>query len=87
MKAYLKYPGILVIVGVLVLGGSSAQGETLQDAINYLLQSNPEVKAISWNRLARDQEVRQAQSGYWPSIDVRAGTGYRSNMSLRPLKV
>ncbi|MBW2171562.1 MAG: TolC family outer membrane protein [Deltaproteobacteria bacterium] len=74
MKAYFKYLGILV-VGVLVLGGSSAQGETLQDAINYLLQSNPEVKAISWNRMARDEEVRQAKSGYWPIIDIRSGIG------------
>ena len=70
MKAYLKYLGILV-VGVLVLGGGNARGETLQDAVNYLLQSNPEVRAISWNRLARDQEVREAQSGYWPTLDVR----------------
>lgn len=75
MKAYLRVLGILV-VGVLVLGGSSAQGETLQDAINYLLQSNPEVKAISWNRMARDEEVRQAKSGYWPSVDIRSGIGY-----------
>ena len=74
MKAYLKYLGILV-VGVLVLGGGNARGETLQDAVNYLLQSNPEVRAISWNRLARDQEVREAQSGYWPTLDVRSGIG------------
>lgn len=74
MNGYLKYLGIL-IVGVLILGTSSAQGETLQDAISYILQSNPEIRAISWNRMARDEEVRQAKAGYFPMIDISAGAG------------
>lgn len=74
MNTSLKYLGI-VVAGILILGSSTAQGETLQDAINYMLQTNPEVRAIAWNRMARDEEVVQAKSGYWPSIDVSAGTG------------
>jgi adhesin transport system outer membrane protein len=74
MNAYLKHLGILV-VGVFILGSSSAQGETLQEAINYILQTNPEIRAISWNRMARDEEVRQAKAGYFPTIDISAGTG------------
>jgi adhesin transport system outer membrane protein len=74
MKLSLKYLGILV-AGVLILVSSSAQGETLQDAINYLLQTNPQVRAISWNRMARDEEVKQARSGYFPIIDITYGIG------------
>lgn len=74
MSAYLKHLGILV-VGVFILGSNSAQGETLQEAINYILQTNPEIRAISWNRMARDEEVRQAKAGYFPTIDISAGTG------------
>jgi adhesin transport system outer membrane protein len=74
MKVCLKFLGILV-AGAFILGSSSAQGETLQDAINYLLQTNPGIRAISWNRMARDEEVKQAQSGYFPIIDISAGTG------------
>ena len=76
MKVYLKLLGILV-VGVFILGSSSAQGETLQDAINYLLQTNPQVRAISWNRMARDEEVKQALSGYFPVIDISYGKGFQ----------
>jgi adhesin transport system outer membrane protein len=74
MNTSLKYLGILLI-GFFILGVSTAQGETLQNEINYMLQTNPEVRAISWNRMARDEEVRQAKSGYFPSIDISAGTG------------
>jgi adhesin transport system outer membrane protein len=76
MRISLKYLGV-VVAAVLVLGGGTAQAETLQDAINYMLQTNPEIRAISWNRQARDEEVRQAKSGYFPSLDVTAGTGYQ----------
>jgi adhesin transport system outer membrane protein len=74
MKLSLKYLGILV-AGALILGSSSAQGETLQDAVNYLLQTNPEIRAISWNRMARDEEVTQARSGYFPTIDLAYAVG------------
>ena len=76
MKISLKYLGVFV-AAVLVLGSGTAQAETLQDAINYMLQTNPEIRAISWNRQARDEEVRQAKSGYFPSLDVTAATGYQ----------
>lgn len=74
MKLSLKFIGILV-AGALILGSSNAQGETLQDAVNYLLQTNPQIRAISWNRMARDEEVKQAQSGYFPTIDISSGFG------------
>jgi adhesin transport system outer membrane protein len=54
---------------------SVSQGETLQDAVKYMLLSNPEIRAQSYNRMARDKEVRQAKAGYLPTIDLYAGVG------------
>jgi outer membrane protein, adhesin transport system len=54
---------------------SPAQGETLREAVQHMLTTNPDVKTISYNRLARDQEVLQARSGYLPQLDFIAGIG------------
>ncbi|MCX5818463.1 MAG: hypothetical protein NT047_00895 [Deltaproteobacteria bacterium] len=62
MRSFFKCVGI-VGVGVLLLGGGSARGETLQNEIKYLLQTNPEIKAASYNRLSKDQAVIQAKEG------------------------
>lgn len=79
MSSFFKCVGI-VGVGVFLLGGGSAQGETLQNAIKYVLQTNPEIKAISYNRLARDQEVIQAKGGYYPTLDASLSAGLDQRM-------
>jgi len=62
--------------GIVVMSSSFVQAETLQDAVQYMLKSHPEIRAQSYNRMARDLEVRQAKAGYLPTIDVFAGTGF-----------
>lgn len=52
------------------------QAETLQQAVQYMVQTNPDIKTVVHNRLARDQELNQARSGYWPKIDANAGVGF-----------
>jgi adhesin transport system outer membrane protein len=74
MKSILRYSG-LVVLGLLIWGVGNAQAETLQDAVHYMLQTNPEIRAISWNRLARDEEVKQARAGYFPILDVSYSAG------------
>jgi adhesin transport system outer membrane protein len=74
MRSFFKCVAI-VGVGVLLLGGGSAQGETLQNEIKYVLQTNPEIKASSYNRLAKDQAVIQAKGGYFPTLDASLSTG------------
>lgn len=54
---------------------STSQAESLQEAVQYMLVSNPDILAIRHNRLARDQEVKQARSGYFPELNLNAGTG------------
>lgn len=79
MRSFFRYV-VIVCAGVLLLGSGSAQGETLQNAIQYVLQTNPEIKAVSSNRLARDQEVIQAKGGYYPTLDASLSTGLDRRM-------
>ena len=65
----------LLAVGMLMTGSGVAQAETLQDAVRFMLQSNPDIRAQSYNRMARDKEVRQAKAGYLPTIDVSVAAG------------
>ncbi len=64
-----------VMIGVLILGSGIAQAETLQDAVHHMLQTNPQIKSLAYNRLARDQEVTQARAGFMPSLDISYGAG------------
>jgi adhesin transport system outer membrane protein len=73
MKFSLKY--ISIAAGILLLGSGSAGAETLQDAVKHMLQTNPEIKAISYNRLAKDQQVIQAEGGYYPTLDFYHSNG------------
>lgn len=74
MRSIFRYLG-LVVTGALIFGAGHAQAETLQDAVQYMLQTNPEIKSLAYNRLARDQEIKQAQAGYLPIIDIAYGAG------------
>lgn len=75
MKTSNKLLGILTSV-ILMMAANGVQAETLQDAVNYMLQAHPEIRSQSYNRMARDLEVRQAKAGYLPTIDLYAGTGF-----------
>lgn len=63
--------------GFLLVNGSAVIGQTLQEAIHQILQTHPEVRSVAYNRLGRDEEVRQAQSGYLPTLNFTAGTGWQ----------
>lgn len=62
-------------VGMLMTGTGVAQAETLKEAVKYMMQSNPDVRAQSYNRMAREKEVRQAKAGYLPTIDAYVAAG------------
>ncbi len=70
---------IRVILGMTFIGGlvltPFSYAETLQDAVKIMIKTNPDVRAVGHNRLARDEEVRQARSGYFPTLDIEAGAG------------
>lgn len=70
-----KVLGTTLIGGALTLTFSSSQAETLREAINEMLQTHPEVRSNAYNTLGRQEEVKQARSGYLPTLDLSAGTG------------
>ncbi|MFV0436497.1 MAG: TolC family outer membrane protein [Desulfopila sp.] len=72
MRSNVKWA--VILLGNLALC-SAAGAETLQDAVKTLIATNPDIRSSAYNRLARDQEVRQARSGYFPTVDLEAGAG------------
>lgn len=54
----------------------SVNAETLQEAVKSVVERHPDVRSAAHNRLARDKEVVQARSGYFPQLNVEAGAGY-----------
>jgi adhesin transport system outer membrane protein len=55
-----------------------AASETLQSVVRRTLATNPDLKALSYNRLAIDEELEAARGLGRPSVDARAGAGHRS---------
>lgn len=66
---------VALAVGILMTGAGVVKAETLQDAVAFMLKSNPDVRAQYYNRMAREKEVRQAKAGYLPTMDVYVAAG------------
>ncbi len=49
---------------------------TLRDAVAVGVLTHPQTEAVSNNRRATDEELKQAKALYLPSIDMRADTGW-----------
>ena len=64
-----------------------AWGQSLGEAIEQTIKTNPDILTNANDRLAREGEVTQAKSGYLPSIDLNAGYGFEeaNNRSTRGL--
>lgn len=71
--------------GIGILQPSEVRAGNLEDTIRTALASNPEVGVVKNDRLAVDQELRQARAGYLPSLDLRAAAGpeYTNSVSTR----
>ena len=74
MNSIFRYLGAALSL-LLVWGTVSAQAETLQDAVGHMLLTNPEVRAVGYNRLAKDEEVKQAMAGYAATLDISTSFG------------
>ena len=67
----------------------TGRAEPLSDAVLQALNHHPSVEAAIANRDALQQERREYVSGYFPEIDMNAGTGrmYGDNSTSRGLSV
>ncbi|MEN8190199.1 MAG: TolC family outer membrane protein [Thermodesulfobacteriota bacterium] len=75
MNKWFKRSSAIVAGGVLLFGGNVLQAETLPEAVELVLKDNPQIQTASFNYQARQHEVRQARSDYWPRVDFSAGVG------------
>ena len=53
----------IAVGGILAFSLSAANAETLQDAIQYTINENPEIQSAKSERLAVEQEISQAKAG------------------------
>lgn len=67
-----------LIAGLLWLGlvSGDIQALSLEEAVAYTLESNPEVLAALNEYKAREHEVKQAKAGYLPRVSVSAAVGH-----------
>ncbi len=75
MRSCLSVCWTLLIVGIMA---GTVNAMSLQDAVLHTLETNPEILAAKNERLARSYEVKQARSGYMPSLSLDAGIGHET---------
>jgi len=64
------------VIGLLQ-GTGVSHGETLQEAVQNMIETHPQLRSVVYNRLARDQEIKQARAGYFPELGMNAWSGIR----------
>ncbi|MDT8310460.1 MAG: TolC family outer membrane protein [Methylophaga sp.] len=64
----------------------AALAQTLTEAVDKTLQSNPEILAEANRRISVNKTIDQAQAGYLPTVDLDLGYGheYTNNPATRP---
>jgi adhesin transport system outer membrane protein len=75
-----------IVISTMVFSGHSAFAQTLSEAVDQTIKSNPDVLIDADNRLALEHEVEQARAGYYPKVDLALGAGreWSENASTRP---
>jgi adhesin transport system outer membrane protein len=73
------------VSGVL-LASQYASAQTLSEAVDRTIKTNPDVLIDAARRQAVDEEVKQAKGGYLPRVDLNAGYGieWSDNTSTAP---
>ncbi|KUG23523.1 type i secretion system, outer membrane component lape agga [hydrocarbon metagenome] len=67
---------VIFVLAFVFIGTVDLRGETLRDAVKSVLQNNPDITSVAYNRLAREQEVRQAMADFFPKVDSSLSAGY-----------
>jgi adhesin transport system outer membrane protein len=72
---------LALVPALLGMPHALAKGADLQDVVSEALSSNPDVAEARNQWRARREEVRRAEGGFLPSVDLNAGIGYESTDS------
>ena len=75
---------LLSAAGFAALASPEADAMTLQEAVAYTVETNPEIGEATSNREAIDFELRQARGLYLPQIDLEGsvGPGWRNGPGI-----
>ncbi len=77
MKHKLNMVSTVLMAASLFSPVSSAQ--TLQQAIQKTIDNNPEIQSKKSERSAVEQQINQAKSSYFPTVDISAGIGWEQS--------
>lgn len=66
----------MALVLPLCLVAASVYADTLHDAVEATVKTNPDVLAETHQRQAVAKEIDQAEAGYYPTLDFAVGTGW-----------
>ena len=74
----------LALAGILSM---PTHAQSLKDAIDMVVKNSPDVLIETNQRLANDEAVKNARGGYFPKVDLLAGTGneWSDNTTTRAL--
>lgn len=81
-----KYSVIVAAVASALLAYQPASAQTLQEAVEQTIRTNPDVMIDVNRRLETDQNIKQARGGYLPKVDLALGAGseWSDNITTRP---
>jgi adhesin transport system outer membrane protein len=73
----LRFVAVSAVATALVIGGTDgAVATTLQEAITLAVSSHPTVQKAKARKRATEQEVNEARSEYFPTVDATGDVGY-----------
>ncbi|MCK5663858.1 MAG: TolC family protein, partial [Thiotrichaceae bacterium] len=74
-KSYMTLTRILPAALFMCSLSATAGAASLLESIEQAISTNPEILEQLNQKLSRESEIRQAQAGYYPTIDIIAGYG------------
>lgn len=69
----------ILLGAILILSSSSLVAQTVKEAVQTTLKTNPDVMASQYNVQAASELVRQAKGAYYPSVDLVLSGGRESS--------
>lgn len=72
---------LLLIAGIVFGPSALVLGQTLPEVIRKTVSTNPDVQIEVQRRLAADQAKERARAGWFPTLELRAGTGKEERLN------